>query len=280
LYISGQTTDIAEDVTTGPGSLIVNNPTSKYHYQNFKRKDSNNTASINNYYINLIWTPVRSIPEILTVNGNQYTLGTDYWLVKDITELRESVRARDGLEISSTINPQTGIAMASAIEDSIFSIEYTFDKLPYLTNKVIDAHKQLGQDVLVHTANFRNFIVNLVVIYNNGFNINQVNTQLESNVRNFFNEQYFGAIIQLNDILQIAYSTPGVDSVKIATSADDATHYGIEEVTGNGTFVQRYQTDFLLEDIDLPMLYSLGPDDQGTGNPIAPLQKTQNSWVA
>lgn len=272
LYISGQTTDIAEDVTTGPGSLIVNNPTSKYHYANFKRKDSTDSVAIGNYFINLIWTPVRTVPDVLTVNGLQYALNTDYWLVKDVTDLRESVRARDGLEISA--------AMGAAIDNSIFSIGYTFDKLPYLTNKVIDTHKQLGQDVLVHTANFRNFIVNLVVIYNNGFNVNQVNIQLENNIRSFFNEQYFGAIIQLNDILQIAYNTPGVDSVKIATSADDATHYGVEEVTGNGTFVQRYQSDFLLEDIDLPVLYSLGPDDLGTGSPVAPLQKTQNSWVA
>ena len=157
--------------------------------------------------------------------------------------------------------------------------EYTFDKLPYLTNRLLESHRQIGQDVLVHTARFRYFRINLVAIYNNGFVVNEVNNTLVNNLETFFNNQFFGAIIQLNDLVQVAYQTAGIDNVRFATSSDDAVYYGLEEVTATGEFIQRFEQDVLLEDIDLPILYSLGPNTQGTDAPIAPIQKTQNNWI-
>lgn len=271
VFISGQDTEIAEDVTAGPGNVIKNDVYDKYHYTNFYRNNTVTHPTIGNFFINLIWTPVRSVPSILNIDGTDYHLGTDYWLLKDITNLRDSTRARDGLEMTTS--------MANAIDQSVFSIEYTFDKLPFLTNKVMDSHRQIGQDVLVHTAKFRNFRVNLVVIYSNGFVVSSVNTNIENNLETYFNNQLFGSIIQLNDIIQVVYQTTGVDNVRFATSSDNATHYGLEEVTADGTYVARYEEDFLLEDIDLPVFYSLGPDTNGTSEPVAPIQKTQNNWI-
>lgn len=271
IFISGQNTTTATDVTTGPGNLIVNDYTSKYHYANFERYDDSSAPEVGNYFINLIWTPVRSIPSSLTIDGNSYQEGLDYWLIKDVTNLRESYRSRDGIEITA--------AMANVIDQSVFSIDYSFDKLPVLTNRLIETHRQVGQDVLVHTAKFRNFRVNLVVIYTNGFNTSAVNNQISDALEAFFNQQLFGAIIQLNDIIQIVYQVAGVDNARIATTEDDVTYYGIQEIAKDGTILQTYQEDFILEEIELPALYSLGPDDQGTGTPVAPLQKTQNNWI-
>lgn len=277
IYISGQNTETAEDVTAGPGNLIEDDATSKYYYANFVRENTQTSPDINNYFINLVWTPVRTLPSQLTINGQTYYLndsnedGNAYWLLKDVTDLRDSYRARDGLEISPS--------MGSAIANSVFSIEYTFDKLPYLTNRLLESHRQIGQDVLVHTARFRYFRINLVAIYNNGFVVNEVNNTLINNLETFFNNQFFGAIIQLNDLVQVAYQTAGIDNVRFATSSDDAVYYGLEEVTATGEFIQRFEQDVLLEDIDLPILYSLGPNTQGTDAPIAPIQKTQNNWI-
>lgn len=271
IFISGQNTENAEDVTAGPGNLIKDDFTDKYHYENFYRDNTITHPDINNYFINLIWTPVRTVPSVLNIDGTDYHLGTDYWLLKDITNLRDSYRCRDGLEITS--------AMATSIDQSVFSVDYTFDKLPYITNKIIDSHRQIGQDVLVHTAKFRYFIANLVIIYSNGFVVNSVNTSIANNIEAYFNNQLFGAVIQLNDILQVVYQTAGVDNARFATSSDDATHYGLEEVTADGTNITIYEEDFILEDIDLPVFYSLGPDTNGTSDPVAPIQKTQNNWI-
>lgn len=280
IYISGQSTDSAQDVTSLPGNILVDdNPDSKYYVSNYKRdgvpSPTPTEPDAGNFFVNLTWNPVRTIPDTLTINGDTYELNTHYYLLKDVTNLRDSYRASDGIEITN--------AMKVAQDNSVFSVNYTFDKLPYLTNKIVDSHRSVGQDILVHTANFRYFRVNLVVVYRNGFVPNTVNTNIINNLETYFNEQLFGAIISFHDIENIVYQTSGVQNVRIARSSDDATYYGLQEVYANGRLINTYDPELtdaiLLEEIDLPRLYTLGPDDQGTGSPVAPIQKSQNNWT-
>lgn len=272
IYISGQQLQDATDIVYGSGNLLNNTYGNKYYYKNYIRDYTGDNCAQNNYLINLIWNPVRSLPSQITINGQSYELNSDYWLAKDITNLRDSQRSRDGLEITA--------AMASAIAYSSYSVDYSFDKLPLLTNQVIDAHKQIGQDVLVHTANFREFLINLQVIYSNGFVVDTVNNQLSTNLTEYFTRQRFGSVIQFNDILNIAYQTSGVDNVRFVTSADVAgtgysSYYGVQEINPNGSVKQTYTNDFTLNEIDLPLFYGLGPVDKKK-----PLQKTQSTWIA
>jgi len=280
LYVSGQSIDNAQDVTAMPGNILVSdNTNSKYYVGNYRRfgvpLNTSNNPSAGNFFINLIWNPVRVIPDTLSINGNTYTLNQDYYLLKDITNLRDSYRSNDGIEITS--------AMKIATDNSVFSVDYNFDKLPYLTNRIIDSHRPVGQDVLVHTANFRYFRVNLVIIYRNGFVASSVDNSIINNLETYFNEQLFGAILSLNDIENVVDQTSGVENARIAKSTDDATYYGIQEVYENGvpksTYNSTLVSSILLEEIDLPRLYSLGPDLQGTTSPVAPIQKSQNNWT-
>jgi hypothetical protein len=231
-----------------------------------------------------LWTPIETLPSELTINGNTYNLAgpdvvsPDYWLIKDVTNLRDSYRCRDGIELSS--------AMANAISNTSYPVDYTFNKLPFLTNQVIESHKQLGQDVLVHTANFRNFLVNLEIIYTNGFIVDSVNSSIATNLTTYFNRQRFGAVIQYNDIINIVFQTSGVTNAKILTSTDVvgteySANYGIQEINPDGSVKTtyspedpNYQVGFSLNDIDLPAFYGLGPVDMTT-----PVQKTQSTWL-
>lgn len=276
VYLSGQDVASAQDVVKGPGNLINNNSASKYYYLNYVRGNTTTNISIGNYLIPLLWTPLRTLPSNLVVNGVTYTLNTDYWLARDISNLRQSIRSGDGIEVKAS--------MGTAINNSNLVIDYTFDKLPLLVNKIIDSHKQAGQDVLVHTANFRNFLINLVIIYKNGFNKASVDLSISNNLTEFFNAQPFGAIIQLNDLVQIVYQTAGVDNAKIATSADVSgkpysTYYGVQEMDSTGSVKTTYTTDLFLGDIDLPTFYGLGPTFGGGTVPIEPLQLTQSTWT-
>jgi hypothetical protein len=272
VYISGEDTDYATDVISGAGNLIVNNVDSKYHYRYYSRKATGGTAVIGNSVVNLMWTPVISIPTEISVNGVSYSINSDYWFVKDVTNLRDSDRCRDGIELSS--------AMASAVANSFYSIDYFFNKLPAMTNKVMDAHKQINQDVLVHGANFRQLLVNLEIIYNNNVNVEAINLSIFNSLNTYFNRQTFGAIIQFNDIVNIVFQTGGVENVKIATSADVAgkpysSYYGVQELNEDGSVKTTYTNDFTLNEIDLPVLYGLGPVDKAK-----PIQKTKGTWVA
>ena len=170
--------------------------------------------------------------------------------------------------------------MASAVTNSAYSVEYYFNKLPLLTNRVIDAHKQVNQDVLVHAANFRQFLINLEIIYDGTFNVEATNNAIFTTLSTYFDSNPFGAIVQFSDIIAITYDVPGVLNARIPTAADVAgtsysSYYGIQEINSDGTIKQTFIDDFTLDEIDLPALYGLGPVD-GT----KPVQKTKSTWVS
>lgn len=272
IYISGEATEYATDTVAGYGNILVTVAGNAYNHQNYIRASSGSVCSENNYIVNLTWVPVVSLPSELTIDGQVWKLDQHYWLAKDITNLRNSERCKDGIELSA--------AMASAVANSSYSIDYYFNKLPLLTNKIIDSHKQVNQDVLVHGANFRNFLVNLEVVYESTTNIEATNNSISLALKDYFNNNTFGAIIQFSDIIGVVYRTPGVANAKIATSADVSgtsysSHYGVQEINPNGSVKQTFTTDFTLDEIDLPVLYGIGPVDMSK-----PLQKTKSTWVS
>lgn len=272
IYISGQDVEYATDTISGNGNLLVTTAGNAYNNENYIRQSTGLPGSAGNYLVNLTWVPVVSIPEELTIDGQSYLIDQDYWLAKDVTNIRDSERCKDGIEM--------GTAMADAIANSSYSVDYYFNKLPMTTNRVIDAHKQINQDVLVHSANFRKFLINLEIIYSSNTNIEATNNSIITSINSYFNSNTFGAIINFSDIIGIVYRTPGVANARIPTAADVAgtsysSYYGIQEINSNGTVKQTFTDDFTLDEIDLPVLYGLGPV-----NMSKPVQKTKSTWIS
>lgn len=275
VFISGQDVQVAKDVIYGPPTgVALNNTTmvgdadSKFYNQNYRRDEDGTFAQIGNSLIDLLWSPVESIPSSMTIGNTTFTENQDYWLVRDVSNLRGSKRARDGIEMSST--------MAAAVSGSRFIIEYTFNRLPLIINQVIDEHKQIGQDVLVHQANPRYFRVNLVVMYDIGFNRIAVNGDIERALETHFRGIPFGGTIQMSDILQAVHNVVGVDNVRLATVSDNANNYGVQEVNSDGLILEQapLTSDFYIDDIDIAVFNSLGPTAEG------PITRTQNTWVS
>jgi hypothetical protein len=285
IYTVGTESQNSSDIVTGPGIQFVSDPTSKYYYKNYTRGYSTANPSTANSFVQLTWTPVVTIPDQIVINGVTYSQGVaidpskntpgttgDYWLVKDATNLRDSVQSREGIEIGS--------AMVAAIGASIFPVNYTFNDVPLLTQEIIDQHKQLGQDVLVHLARNRYFRMNFVAIYDNGFSKSAVDQAVSTYLTNWFiSNQTFGNIIEPGNILQQVGNVSGINTVKFATSSDNAQYYGIQEVDEYGNFIaQIYPSPTLsgngaidLEDIEIAFLYDLGPG--------GPIQKSFNNWT-
>lgn len=272
IYADGISSQAASDIVTGPGSVFSNGTASKFYYQNYTRGHSTAFPSTANNFIQLTWTPVTSLPSQLVINGITYNMGSalaataDYWLVKDITKLRESVNARDGVEISA--------AMGTAISSSTFPVAYYFNDIPLVTQNLIDQHKQVNQDVLVHLPNYRYFRVGLVIIYKNGFSTTTVNNMIATTVSNWFESQTFGFAGNPTEILEQVFTVQGVDSARFSLSTDgDAVNYGLQEVDEEGNLISSLSssTPIYLEDIDLPLLYDLGLN--------GPIQRTLNTWV-
>jgi hypothetical protein len=48
---------------------------------------------------------------------------------------------------------------------------------------LLDSHKQITTDVLVHTAQERYFDINLIVMYSNGFSVDAVNAAVAAAIQ-------------------------------------------------------------------------------------------------
>jgi uncharacterized phage protein gp47/JayE len=262
VYVSGQDATGATESLKFPGT--GNNFVSGaggFGILNWIRVDTGTTPTIGNRFQELLWQPIVELPSVITINGIDYFEGTHYWLVRDTTVYKGSRRSRDGIEWSTTVTSAVAV-------DQLFIIDYSFDKLPLTLNELMEAHKQVTTDVLVHSATERYFTINVVIMYTPGFSRSSVDEAISTALISLLEKQTFGAVIQVSDLLEVIHEVPGVDNVRLAVPSDGVA-YGIQEVAGDGVtpIGVPHTTDFALQDSDLPVL-----------NRIVTNQKSQNTW--
>ena len=263
IYVSGENAQEVNQSVLFPdsGNNIVNDSLSKFNYVNFRREDGQ-SATVGSRFQELLWQPVLDLPTFITIDGIDYLEGVHYWFLEDITNYRGSRRGRDGIEWSSTVS-------ATIADATPFTITYLLNRVPVVLNELIDAHKQIATDVLVHAANKRYFNFNFIAMYTPGSSKEAVDQGIERALSDFLSAQTFGAIIQLSDIIEITHEVAGVDNIKFA-SQDDNIAYGILEVAKDGLtpVSEPITADFFLEDCDLPVL-----------NALSVTRRAQNTWI-
>lgn len=259
VYVSGQDVTAATEAAVFPTATFNNTGGSPYLRTNFRRANDGSTPVAGNFFQELLWQPVYSLPSTITIGANTWTLNTHYWLVRDMTINKGSRRARNAIEWASTVTTPANTA---------FVLTYNFNKLPLALNELMAAHKQVTADVLVHEATRRYYNVYLTIMYSPGYSSASVDQAVTTALTNFFAKQQFGVVIQFSDIIDIVHEVVGVDNVRVTTSTDNATNFGIREVASDGvTLVANNTTDFALQDADLPVL-----------NSVVTLRKSQNTW--
>jgi uncharacterized phage protein gp47/JayE len=263
VYVSGQDIIEAEEALRFPSSAnnFVGTVGNAFENTRWIRYDTGSNPVIGNRFQELLWQPIFTLPSSITINSIEFFLGTHYWLVVDRTNVKGSRRARNGIEWSST-------AAASIPTGTIFVLNYDFNRLPISLNELMEKHKQVTTDVLVHSATERFYNINLIVMYTPGLSRTSVDEAVSATLTDFLEKQQFGAVIQISDILEIAHSVPGVDNVRLALPGDGVA-YGIQEVAGNGTtpLGVPFVDDFAIQDSDLPVLHT-----------VVTTQKSQNTW--
>ena len=241
VYVDGGNNQFATTVLTAPANttVFVDNPTSKYHYENYRRSGEPSHRPIKgNYFMSLMWEPVTALPDQIIVGDNTYLLNTHYWLVKDVSEIMGSTRARNGIEWSATVKGNTTgtarlITEWTGINFAPIEIEnYQFDRNIVDLQTALDASKQVTTDVLAHKARNRYFKFDITVMYTPGFNRNEVNQNIHDSVDTWIKGQYFGAIIQLSDVLQVIHAVDGVDNVRWSS-----------DIPGNADLARVWETD-------------------------------------
>jgi len=293
IYVAGN--DIQQATQTIPFTTNIafnNSTTSPYYVQNFKRPDGSNPVS-GNYFIPLGFTPVTELPSQISiassggtpvtsssyqtiggilvstdqgqasdVGAQTYYLGVDYWLVNDITAQGGTAHSYSGIEF--TTSPVSAPALPPA--NSLINLSYDYNALPSEIETALQGWRMITSDVWVHQAILIYFVVNLVVVLGSGSTISSVQSLVESAIQAVFNSIGFDGIVSTSAILSAVGPVPGIQSVRFATSADDASNYAIQEFTSAGALVETYSTnsgtvgsisratDIRLNDDTLPVL--------------------------
>ncbi len=224
VYVDGGNNVPMTTVLTAPtnSTVFVDNPTSKYHYENFRRAgEPAKRPHLGNFLMPLYWQPVTALPPEIIISNNTYTLGTHYWLVEEISEVGGSARARSGIEWSQTVKGNVDAGAARLITEWIgvnfqpIEVEgYFYDKNISDLQIALEGSKQITTDVLAHKATPRFFKFDITVSYSRGANTTETNQAIRDAVDTYLKSQYFGVIVQLSDIIDVIHTVPGVDNVR------------------------------------------------------------------
>jgi uncharacterized phage protein gp47/JayE len=223
VYVDGGNDQNATTILSAPSvaSAFVDNPASKFHYENFRRAGQPfKRPMIGNLLMPLYWQPVSDVPSEIIVGDNTYTLGVHYWHVKEVSEVGGSWRARSGIEWSSAVKG-TSTTTARYISDWVgvnfapITIEdYMYDQNIVDLQAALEGSRQITADVLAHKSLHRFFKFDITVMYTRGANTTEVNLAIRDAVDRFLKSQYFGTILQLSDVLDVIHNVSGVDNVR------------------------------------------------------------------
>jgi uncharacterized phage protein gp47/JayE len=309
LYVNGNNDTAASCIflSTGP-NVFDNNPSDTWYNENFRR-DGDSTARpvVGNYITQLFNSPIDQLPPTIIINNQNFYQGVHYWLVHEIGDLGGTIRARDGIEWNVNLGGDTSGDGApddptapyattgntiSTIVGSNAPIEvdsYLYDANIVTLQASVETNAQISTDPLVHQATTRYFTLDVTVMYSSTSNPAVVNASIGAAVQTFFNNQYFGAIIQLSDLLDVIHQVTGVDNVRwsndlpIAPDSIRVLETGSDGTPLHGASVQRivpgHASAFFASEIQL-LTIAGGGSNQGiaTNTAFGPTDYYTLTW--
>lgn len=292
---SSPQTASSQEVMPGTSNVLQNGDSTKWTYNGFfARVIDGRTPGAGHTLIPLYWQPVIGLPNSMTIsdgtttftfylanfrkpsdgtywnkfNGTTYSQAANYCLVQETQGLNNSpgyygtVRARNGIEFlnvngflpSGTQGSKDGNDASFAGHQFIVK-NYLFDANISNLQALMEKNKQITTDVLVHKAKLRYFKLYVNIMYTPGITQSVVNAGINAAMANFFDTQFYGAAIQMSDLLQTIHNVNGVDNVNWSKdSTNPPFSHRVEEVFADGTsFISPtyHDTDFYIQDNQL-----------------------------
>jgi uncharacterized phage protein gp47/JayE len=275
---------------------------------NWRRKIDGVPSDLGNRLQPLYWQPVLDVPDTLEVgsntyykanffntddgiyynsfDGTSYTFKAHYIVVEEVNSHYGTIRARNGIEwflsgfnfVPGQLPTDDNDDYSGVTIDTLVGTEFSIEQYLYDGNisdlqAIMEKNKQVTTDVLVHKAKLRYFRPIITVMYSFGSTRAVVDASIIAALGSFYENQYYGAAIQLSDILQTIHNVPGVDNVRF-TNDDPMTGHKLEEVAANGESLSGgpfyIVTDFFIQDNEL----AASPSD----NAVTITVKAQNTW--
>jgi uncharacterized phage protein gp47/JayE len=243
LFVDGVTPFAITEQTVVSSAVLSSSSADMLYTGNFERVGSPGSPTAANRFMRLGSVPIVSFPATLTVDGVTYTQGTHYYLLQGTTLLRGSHQEVSGIEWT-TAGPSTGTEL---------TLNYVYNQVPELLNALLANAKQITTDVMVHQAEFVYIQPCLSIEYDRSYSVSVVNSAIINRLQTYFAQLPFGSQVKLSNIAMYVQQTLGVVDVKVTTSADDSTNYGVQ-IFDNGsdpTPSVVETSDFKLQDNEL-----------------------------
>jgi uncharacterized phage protein gp47/JayE len=238
VYIDGTNEQSTSTIFTAPlagnSQAFVDDPTSMYYYENYRRDGEPTKRPLEgNILTTLFSLPVLGIPAQITIGTSKYYRGVHYWLVHDVSGYGGTIRARDGIEWSATIpadlgGPEEGVPTKAKPEPEYTGVRFserespeTIEIEPYFYDQniedlqaALESSRQITTDVLAHKARIRYFKLDITVVYAPQATPSTVNNAIHEAIETFFADQFFGSVIRLSDLLAQIHNVAGVQNVR------------------------------------------------------------------
>lgn len=257
-----RTMDATQTVVFRNALTFNNTPADKYLRTDWIRPDGTNPAA-SNVFIPLAWGPVVTVPASVVVGGTTYGLATAanplgtvsggvtyaYQIVHHNTSFGWGPRSLFGLEWAASNLPAN---------NTVFSIDYTFNSVPHAVQQEIDRWRLVGTDAMAHQAKNVFLKFNIAIIYD--FNADQtvVNTAVDTALADYLSNLGLATVVQASDVLQVIHNVTGVDAVRFLHSGDvsgwnsatpNAFTVGIQQVYGSTVVKSYVDTNGRVKDI-------------------------------
>jgi uncharacterized phage protein gp47/JayE len=251
VYVDGSNPTDASCVFLPGLTLFTANPTDVLYIENFRRDgEPVQRPHVGNFFTPLFQSPLTSLPNTITITIGtsvyNYYLGYHYWLIHEVSVLGGTVRARDGIEWNGTLNAddaQLGIpgaqpplpyapplapyspgtdvgpgartiAYPATSQTQVEVDDYFYDANITTLQATMEAARPETIDVLAHSAQLRYFKPDITVVYTPNVNQAVTNSAISASLTAYFNNQLFGSVCLLSDILALVQQTPGVANVR------------------------------------------------------------------
>jgi uncharacterized phage protein gp47/JayE len=113
VYVNGEDAQNASSMISRPGvevptHLFTDDVYSAFYVNNYRRVDEPGHRPVKgNVYTPLYKQPIINLPNQISLSTGTFQKGIHYWLVEETTNLYGTIRARNGIEWSSTIKAKT-----------------------------------------------------------------------------------------------------------------------------------------------------------------------------
>lgn len=203
-----------------PADTLTATTSALLYTGNFDRIGSSGTPTAGNRFMRLGSVPVvdGGFPTSITVSGVTYTRGTHYHLVQSTTLLAGSHLEVTGIEWT-VAGPATGTEI---------TLNFVYNRCPEILNTIMASAKQITTDVLVHQGTFAYIKPCLQIEYDRQISLSVVNAAITTRLQQYFAGLSFGAQIKLSNLCMAVQQVMGVIDVKITTSSDDPSDYGVQ----------------------------------------------------